>query len=112
GSSDPQPHRKNRVGSRPLEVFLPPDRHCSAHQTCPSTATIRGQWHYPCAQRTLPCLVASAAALITQSGLGSPGRNVNGIESPRCFLRTLMNELLSVGSGGRVSSPVRGSAVT
>ena len=26
----------------------------------------------PCAQRTLPCLVASAAALITQSGLGSP----------------------------------------
>src|SRR6202011_6302326 len=38
--------------------------------------------------------------------------NVNGMESPRCFLRTLMNELLSVGSGGRVSSPVRGSAVT
>jgi predicted PurR-regulated permease PerM len=30
----------------------------------------------------------------------------------RCFLRTLMNELLSIGSGCRVNSSVRGSTVT
>jgi predicted PurR-regulated permease PerM len=34
------------------------------------------------------------------------------MESDRYFLRTLMNELLSIGSGCRVNSPVRGTAVT